>query len=386
MRRWIATHHYVQGDPEVLKRTLLADSHELLLRATRTPASEAVVDGSFIIDVPASFAGRDLGKHVRAHTGVARHVGTRVILPLRWQAEPGRPLFPAFDGSIELEQVDRARSELSLFGSYRLPLGPVGAAAEATLFRNIAMTTADTLMKNLAAELAETVRGGPVAEVPSPRHGAPLRVSDVMTSEPLLLDPDMSLRTAALLLFHMEISGAPVVAPTGELLGVLSERDLLAKEAHTRTGRGRAARTEQRRLEARTVAEACTSPARTTVPEALLADAALEMMEHDVSRLVVVDDAAVAGIVTRHDILAALVREDRVLQHAVHTILEGYNEPGVLAEVQWGEAYLAGSVSRRSVAEHLIDAVEHVDGIMAVDATALDWLEDDLTVPIVPFA
>jgi CBS domain-containing protein len=383
MKRWIATHEYVAGDPTALERTLLLRVRELLLSATDSPPIRPAADGSFPIEVHGSVAGIDIGTHLRATLGVARRSGSRVVVPLRWEADHTRPVLPTLDATIELEPLDAESAELSLFGSYRVPLGPLGAVADATVLRNVAVKTTEALLRRLAAALEEAVGAGQRAEHPAgPRRGRALLVRDVMTSDPFVLDPDMSLRTAAVLLFHLGVSGAPVVAPSGELVGVLSERDLLVKEAHTRAARMRVARDEAPRRAARTVAEACTSPARTTVPDALLSAAAREMLDHDVSRLIVVDGSEVAGIVSRHDVLAALVRDDDEISVAVDRVLGEYAEPNVRAEVIWGEVTLSGMTELRSTADYLIEAVAAVDGVIDVDGSGLRWQANDLVPPI----
>ena len=57
-----------------------------------------------------------------------------------------------------------------------------------------------------------------------------LKVSEIMTTDVLTLSPDMTLREAVERLDTHEVSGAPVVA-SGEVVGVLSQTDLLAFEA-----------------------------------------------------------------------------------------------------------------------------------------------------------
>ncbi len=76
---------------------------------------------------------------------------------------------------------------------------------------------------------------------PSPREPAALSAADIMSVDPVTLRPDMPLRAAAQLLYEADFSGAPVVDDGGELIGVLSEHDLLGKEAPIRaTGCGQA--------------------------------------------------------------------------------------------------------------------------------------------------
>jgi CBS domain-containing protein len=201
-----------------------------------------------------------------------------------------------------------------------------------------------------------------------------------MTPDPVIFHEDQSLRLAAMLLFHQRISGAPVVTTQGRLVGVLSERDLLDKEAWPRYGTGRKADEADRRRSAVTVGEACTRPARETTPDTPLRTAARQMVDHDVSRLVVVEASRVAGIVTRHDILRALMRADADIQAVVDATLAGLDEPGVRAVVTWGEVEIDGAAKLRSRVARLVRLIEEVDGVMAVYGD-LQWEEDDVLPP-----
>jgi CBS domain-containing protein len=133
-----------------------------------------------------------------------------------------------------------------------------------------------------------------------------MRVADVMTEDVLVVDEELPVRIAALLLLHHEIGGAPVVDVEGELIGVVSEADLLAKEIFPPQGCGKAADTARRRWSAVTVGELCSRPARTTAPDVSLHDAAQMMREEGIARLVVVAGSRIVGIITRYDILKAL--------------------------------------------------------------------------------
>jgi CBS domain-containing protein len=379
MRRWIYAYRYVKGDPKDLERTMLERGRDLLQLATAASDVEPAGDGTFLVHVQSRVAGLDLAKQVRVSIGVARRKLMRVILPVAWHADPARIAFPAFEGSIELEPLDRDLAQLTVVGSYMVPLGPLGVAADVTVLRQVGDGTADRLAAALARELERaTASPAPVERPGGPRQGQPLVVRDVMTVDPLVIPADAPLRTAALMLFHAQVSGAPVVDDDGALVGVLSEHDLLAKEASVAPGMGRRAREEDRRRHAVTVGEACSRPAFVTAPDARLSEATREMLDRDVSRLAVVDGGRVAGIVTRHDVLAAFVRDDAELQYAIQRVLDDHRATDVDATVQWGEVTLTGTARLRSTATQLPQAVSRVDGVIAVHTAGLTWLEDDV--------
>jgi CBS domain-containing protein len=135
------------------------------------------------------------------------------------------------------------------------------------------------------------------------------KVKDINGRNRLVIDADVPLHTAALLLHDLQVSGAPVVDADGQLIGVLSQRELLDRLLIP-------ALTAQeprsiRRWWSRTVAEVCSTPAHCTTPDASIEEAAAEMFRHDVGRLVVVDGSTVVGMITQRDLLRHLVTHQR---------------------------------------------------------------------------
>ena len=63
----------------------------------------------------------------------------------------------------------------------------------------------------------------------------PMTAADIMTKEVLFVRPDMPTRTVAKLLLDRGISAAPVVEANGEVVGMVSEADLLGREIEGRT-------------------------------------------------------------------------------------------------------------------------------------------------------
>jgi CBS domain-containing protein len=378
MRRWIYAHRYVTGDPGAIERALLQDTAALFRQATDSPAERPAADGSTSLVLQSRIAGLALTKQVRVTTGVAHRAGSRVVLPITSHADPVRRGFPAFSGTLELETLDRRCTLLSLIGSAAPPLGPIGAVADATVLRDVARSTADAVVRRLADVLAASA-GAPAASAPATSApGAPLTVADVMSTDPLVLDEDLRLRTAALMLFHADVSGAPVVDAAGRLVGVLTEADLLAKEAVAEPGFSHAAVEEERRRTSQTAGEACSRPARTTVPGALLGEVARRMLDEGVRRYVVVDGGGIAGIVSRHDVLRALIRAEVDIELAVLAAVRAHGGDGVAVSVAHGEVSLSGTVGLRSAAARMSEDARGVDGVMTVDAAGLRWEVDDL--------
>jgi CBS domain-containing protein len=379
MTRWVYTTEMIEASVEGVERVLRAHLRELLQQAVGSEPEAPGGDGSFAMTLPASALGAPLHKRIMTTTGVLRRAGSRVIIPLEWRAEPATALFPSFDGTIELEPLDRGRTQLTMTGSYRPPLGPVGHVTDAIVLRDVAQHTVEQLAIGLRRALSTAIREGEHPPM-GPRYDLALTVADVMTPRPVILDASLSVRTAALILFHADVSGAPVIDEDGVLLGVLSEEDLLAKEATERYGIGRAAAAEHRRRTADTVGEACSRPARVTSPDAPLSAAVRTMLDAGVSRLVVIDGAEIAGILTRHDVLAALLRDDGSIRAAVEARLAEFAAEHVKVSVSWGTVRLEGTVSLRSTAAVLPAVAREVDGVMSVD-DALEWVEDDVLPP-----
>lgn len=224
MKHWVIAYRHVPGAPAELRRRLVAGVGDLLRAAIEDHDGQVDPDGSLLLHLPARVAGVDLHKQVRVRTGVASEHGARTCIPLQWEAEPGRHAFPLFKGTIELEPMSSRMAQLTVVGAVTPPLGPVGGLAEATVLGGVAERTTQELADRLAdalvaAETQEATEEGTRAPV------AHLTVADIMTVDPLVLHVDTPVRTAALLLFHFDVAGAPVRTDDGgdHVVGHLSE-------------------------------------------------------------------------------------------------------------------------------------------------------------------
>ena len=59
------------------------------------------------------------------------------------------------------------------------------------------------------------------------------KVRDVMTKQPITIDPDAPLATAAAVMREREIRHLPVIDAAGRLMGIITERDVLRALAAT---------------------------------------------------------------------------------------------------------------------------------------------------------
>lgn len=142
-------------------------------------------------------------------------------------------------------------------------------------------------------------------------------VADLMTRDPITVHPETPLNDAIKILAERRISGLPVINQQGQLVGVLSEADLMWQEtgvtlpAHIMIldsviyleNPAKYERDLHKAL-GQTVGEVMSNEIVTITPEKSLRKAAQTLHERKVPRLLVVDGTgALIGILTRGDIV-----------------------------------------------------------------------------------
>ena len=153
------------------------------------------------------------------------------------------------------------------------------------------------------------------------------RVSDVMTKSVVTVDRITPYKEIARLLAEHRISGLPVLKMGREVIGVVTEADLLAAEDKVQrrlhTG-GRRPRWRQRQQHpALTAGELMTTPAITIGRHATIPAAARVMNARHIRRLPVVDeDGRLVGVVSRRDLLSVFLRPDESIAADVRRLLD----------------------------------------------------------------
>jgi predicted transcriptional regulator len=174
----------------------------------------------------------------------------------------------------------------------------------------------------------------------------------------------------------------PVVDGDRNVLGIVSEADILAKEGDDRRGGGGFLQWLvdpgdpwiTARFDAVTVGDAMSQPALTITAERPLADAATMMLDEGINRLPVVDDdGKLIGLVSRGDLVRAFARPDDEIRHEI--------EEDVIRKALWldpstvtvtvsnGIVTLAGEVASAADAELLPTFTRKVPGVVEVSST-----------------
>ncbi|MFJ5117187.1 CBS domain-containing protein [Kitasatospora sp. NPDC088548] len=211
-------------------------------------------------------------------------------------------------------------------------------------------------------------------------------VQDVMTREVVTARPDTSFKEVAALFHRNDITAIPVLDDQGRPLGMVSEADLIRKEAVLPDPEGRFPGRwldahDRARAEAETAGGLMTSPPVTARPGWSVPEAARAMDKHKVKRLPVVDEVGrLVGIVSRRDLLQVFLRHDAAIREEItHDVLGQtlWLAPGdIQVAVHEGVVTLTGRVPRRSLVPITEQLCRAVDGVVAVHQT-LDWTDDD---------
>jgi len=146
-------------------------------------------------------------------------------------------------------------------------------------------------------------------------HGWSRRVGDVMATSVVTVDRATPYKEIARLLAEHRVSGMPVLKMGREVVGVVTEADLLAAEAKTARRVRSAGRphvlSRAKRHPALTAGELMTAPAITVGPHVTVHAAGRLMSSRHVRLLPVVDEhGKLMGVVSRRDLLAVFLRPD----------------------------------------------------------------------------
>jgi len=214
-----------------------------------------------------------------------------------------------------------------------------------------------------------------------------MKVRDIMTTDPISVRGDTSLKEAARIMVRHKVSGLPVIDDDGRLIGIVTEDDFLRREAD----RDRPYRpslldalfgdSEDSTPLAETVAEVMTEKVVTIAPNASIGEAARLMANRNVKRLPVIgDDGTVQGIISRADIVNAFTKpddviEDEVREDIIRRLL--FLDPDTVeVKVSDGVVHLGGELENRTEVHLLEELTLRIAGVVKVESD-LSYQFDD---------
>lgn len=121
-----------------------------------------------------------------------------------------------------------------------------------------------------------------------PEPAAGITAGQVMTTPAISVAPDSSVTSIAELLTSRRISGVPVVDTSGVVLGLVSERDLLARSG-------------------RTAADVMTTTVVSVSTDTDIEQVRQILIDQPIRRVPVLAAGRLAGMITRHDLVGRLV-------------------------------------------------------------------------------
>lgn len=195
-----------------------------------------------------------------------------------------------------------------------------------------------------------------------------MQARDIMTRPVITFRVDTPVRDAAAVLTGKGITAAPVLDDADEIIGIVSEADLIA-DRFGHDPRSHARRdVEPRRDAPQTVGEVMTDTVIALSPTADAADLAETMYHHDIRSVPIVEGSTVLGIVSRRDLLRTLIRDDDIIRADISHRLESYTGglPRWEVEVDEGRVDISGPIEDDAEAQILQILARTVPGVSRV--------------------
>ncbi|HEY5879781.1 MAG TPA: CBS domain-containing protein [Nakamurella sp.] len=199
-----------------------------------------------------------------------------------------------------------------------------------------------------------------------------MRARDIMTKSVLSVLPSVPVGKAAAMLAKRGFTALPVVDESGELIGIVTEADLIGNRFPVTE---QAAEDVAAAGPAATVGEVMSSPVVGVGHDTDVSVVAREMLTGKRRSLPIVDGTVLVGVITRRDIVRALARTDEEIAADVRgklAVIGGLSRWS--AQVGNGEVVLTDryrEASDRAVAQALVESVPGVVSVTILTAAGV---------------
>jgi CBS domain-containing protein len=231
-----------------------------------------------------------------------------------------------------------------------------------------------------------------------------MQASDVMTYNVVSVEPDASIVVAARLMLQKHLSGLPVVDSAGKLVGIITEGDFL-RRAETGTERHRprwlefllgpgTLANEYVRESGRNVNEIMTREVYTVSETTPLPDVVKLMEQHRIKRVPVVRGETVVGMITRANLMRALIHlslqekspsagDTEIRERLLSELNKHSWAPIALINISVsdGVVTLSGALTDERERQALRVAAENVPGVKTVE-DELVWVDPMLPMTV----
>jgi CBS-domain-containing membrane protein len=199
-------------------------------------------------------------------------------------------------------------------------------------------------------------------------------VQEIMTTRVIWVKKDATFREMAVALRDHRVSAFPVVDDDHKVIGVVSEADMLAKEAlddEPGVLAGILHRKDQAKARGVTAGDLMTATVVAVRPDDTVEHAARLMYDRRVKRLPVTDaDGHLVGIISRADVLSVFDRTDEAIRKEItEGVLLGefLTDPLIFSvTVKDGIVTLSGRPETSETGHEIVRRIRHLQGVVAV--------------------
>jgi hypothetical protein len=126
-----------------------ADSWVAVMREAEDRGQRLLAEVGFEVDT------RRVDKEIEIRVSTPYRSDNRIVVPFTWRANGAARLFPQLEADLEIAAVGASRSQISLSGTYRPPLGLLGRALDRALLHRVAEATVKDFIDRVAERLSQ---------------------------------------------------------------------------------------------------------------------------------------------------------------------------------------------------------------------------------------